>query len=129
MGPFANEAEMHKYLSSAASEHGFKSRAEYEEILLHAKKIEQRPHRITFTNGDFKAHNILVNDAGHLSRFLDWESGGWYPEYWGFATAMRFGRDSWWYQIASWMGGDQYMAELVCDVALNRLTVDSYIGM
>ncbi|KAG5291562.1 phosphotransferase family protein [Histoplasma ohiense] len=102
---------------------------------IRAERIDQHPHRVTFTHGDFKAHNILVNDDGRLSGFLDWESGGWCPEYWEFTTAMRFGRKSWWYQVAMWMGGDQYMKELEleleldADIAVNLLTVDSYIGM
>ncbi|KAK2865486.1 hypothetical protein FQN49_003525 [Arthroderma sp. PD_2] len=129
MGPFVNEKELYEYLFSPASAHGFTSNDEYQETLLQAKKIQERPHRITFTHGDFKAHNILVDDDGHLSGFLDWESAGWYPEYWEFTTAMRFGRDSWWFQVASWIGGDQYSEELSSDVALNQLTVDSYIAM
>ncbi|KAK2761590.1 hypothetical protein FQN54_001418 [Arachnomyces sp. PD_36] len=128
MGPFESEADLHAYLLSPASSHGFKSSEEYEETLSRAKKIRQ-DHRITFTHGDFKAHNILIDDDGHLSGFLDWESAGWCPEYWEFATAMRFGKNSWWYQVASWMGGDQYLEELDADVALNLLTVDSYIAM
>jgi aminoglycoside phosphotransferase (APT) family kinase protein len=86
------------------------------------------PHRIVFTHGDFKTHNILIDDGGRLSGFLDWESAGWCPEYWEFTTAMRFGQHSWWCQVASLLGGDQYLAELECDVAPNSLTVDSYIG-
>lgn len=82
----------------------------------------------TFTHGDFKAHNILIGDDGHLSGFLDWESAGWLPEYWEYTTAMRFGVKSWWYQMASWIGGNQYSRELACDVALNSLAVDSYIA-
>lgn len=128
MGPFENEAELHEYLLSPASTHGFKSTKEYEETLSRARKNQQQPHRITFTHGDFKAHNILVDDDGHLSGFLDWESAGWCPEYWEFTTAMRFGKNSWWYQLASWMGGDQYLEDLDSDVALNLLTVDSYIA-
>ncbi|KZF22517.1 hypothetical protein L228DRAFT_127872 [Xylona heveae TC161] len=128
MGPFANEEEFHDFLLSPASRNGFKSTEEYEKTLEHANEIRKLPHRITFTHGDLKAHNILAGDDGHLSGFLDWESGGWYPEYWDFTTAMRFGRNSWWYQLASWMGGDQYNKELACDIALNRLTVDSYIA-
>lgn len=72
--------------------------------LARANEIRKYAHRITFTHGDLKAYNILVGDDGHLSGFLDWESAGWYPEYWDFTTAMRFGRDSWWYQVASWLG-------------------------
>ena len=47
-----------------------------------------------FTHRDFKAHNILVNADNYLSGFFDWESAGWYSEYWEFTTAMRFGKGS-----------------------------------
>lgn len=129
MGPFSDMRDFYAFLFSPASPHGFDSTADYEEALLCAKKIQQHSHRITFTHGDFKAHNILVDEEGHLSGVLDWESAGWYPEYWEFTTAMRFGKDSWWFQAALWMGGDQYLEELASDVALNLLTADSYIAM
>ncbi|GKZ35830.1 hypothetical protein AbraIFM66950_006628 [Aspergillus brasiliensis] len=111
-----------------ASQHGFNSVDEYNETLATAKRLRQRSYKVKFTHGDFKAHNILINDEGQLAGFLDWESGGWYPEYWEFTTAMRFGRDSWWYQVAKWMGGAEYQEELESDRALNLLTVDSYIA-
>lgn len=129
MGPVENEEQLHEYLLSVASPHGFKSTEDYEQALAKAKRISTMPHRVVFTHGDFKAHNILVDYEGHLSGFLDWESAGWCPEYWEFTTAMRFGKNTWWYQVASTLGGNQYLAELECDVALNSLTVDSYIGM
>lgn len=128
MGPFKDERELHEYLLSAASSHGFTSIEEYKKTLTQARQIISMPHQVVFTHGDFKAHNILVDEEGHLSGFLDWECAGWCPEYWEFTTAMRFGRDSWWFQVASTLGGDQYLAELEYDVALNLLTVDSYIG-
>ena len=128
MGPFTNEVEFHDFLLSPASDHGFDTTAEYTKALAQANEIRKYPHRITFTHGDFKAHNILIGDDGHLSGFLDWESAGWLPEYWEFTTAMRYGAQSWWSQVASWIGGDHYSRELACDVALNSLTVDSYIA-
>lgn len=128
MGPFENEREMHEYLLSAAGSHGFPSKEAYQKTQALARQIIEMPHRVVFTHGDFKAHNILIDEEGHLSGFLDWESAGWCPEYWDFATAMRFGRDSWWYQVASVLGGDHYLAQLECDRALNKLTVDSYIA-
>ena len=128
MGPCETEEELHDYLLAPASSHGFKSEEEYRLTLTKAKKIREIPHRITFTHGDLKAHNILVNEDYRLSGFLDWECAGWCPEYWDFTTAMRFGKDSWWYQAMAISGGDQYMAELEYDRALNNLTVDSYIG-
>ena len=81
MGLFTDEDELHGYLLSPASGHGFSSTAEYIQALERANEIRSYCHRITFTHGDFKAHNILVGDDGHLSGFLDWESAGWYPEY------------------------------------------------
>jgi hypothetical protein len=127
MGPFTDEDELHDYLLSPASGHSFNSTAVYIKTLAQANCIRKYSHRITFTHGDFKAHDILVGDDGHLSAFLDWESAGWYPEYWNFTTALRYGKSSWWGQVAFWIGGDQYNGELVCDIALNSLTVDSYI--
>ncbi|RDW87043.1 Phosphotransferase family protein [Aspergillus mulundensis] len=129
MGPFKNHTEFYDHLFYPASRHGFDSDEEYEEAFLLASRLRQRPYQLKFTHGDFKRHNILVDDDGHLAGFLDWESGGWYPEYWEFTTAMRFGSLGWWYQVASWMGGDQYLDELASDKALNALTVDSYIFM
>ena len=128
MGPFKNEEELHDYLLSPASGHGFTSTAEYIEVLAQANELRKYSHRITFAHGDFKAHNILIGDDGHLSGFLDWESAGWYPEYWDFTTAMRYGKSSWWSQVVLWIGGDKYDRELACDIALNSLTVDSYIA-
>ena len=56
-------------------------------------------HKIVFTHGDFQAKNILVEKLeghGESSRFkltvIDWETSGWYPEYWEFCTAARSGR-------------------------------------
>ncbi|KAI9037603.1 uncharacterized protein KD926_000165 [Aspergillus affinis] len=95
MGPFATEIELHDFLLSPVSGHGIKSTDEYLQKIKHANEIRQYPHLVTFTHGDLKAHNILVGDDGHLSGFIDWESGGWCPEYWEFTTAMRFQRDSW----------------------------------
>ncbi|KAJ5626689.1 hypothetical protein N7528_004116 [Penicillium herquei] len=94
------------------SGHGFDTTEKYLKARAQTNNIRNFQHRITFTHGDFKAHNILVGDDGHLSGFLDWESAGWLPEYWDYTTAMRFGVKTWWFQVASWMGGDEYAQEL-----------------
>ncbi|RAK73768.1 aminoglycoside phosphotransferase family protein [Aspergillus fijiensis CBS 313.89] len=126
MGPFENQTQLHNFLLSPASSHAFKSQAEFEKAMAVARKLDQRRYRMVFTQGDFMAHNILVGDDGHLSGMLDWESAGWYPEYWEYTTAMRFGRDSWWFRAVSWIGGSEYLEELDYDRALNSLTVDTY---
>lgn len=38
-----------------------------------------------------------------ISGLLDWESTGWYPVYWEFTTELRFGKGSWWFQVAPWI--------------------------
>ena len=128
MGPFENEQEMHQYLLSPASPHAFRSEEAFQKTLASAKRLQSMHHRVVFTHGDFKHHNILIDEGGNLAGILDWESAGWCPEYWEFGTAMRFGQGSFWYYISSKLGGERYLAELVCDKDLNRLTVDSYNG-
>jgi hypothetical protein len=100
MCPFAGEDEFHDFLLAPASGHGFETRTEY---------IDLRPH------------NVLVGGDGHLAGFLDWESAGWYPEYWDFYYGDE-GQEGW------WLGGEDYRRELGCDVALSDLTVDSYVA-
>ena len=127
MEPFAHQDEFHDFLLARASAHAFDSAEEYSKTPSRENEIRSYPHRFTVSHGDLIAHNnILVDEHGHLTGFLDWESAGWHPEYWDFTTAMRFGR-SWWFQAVSWMGGPQYLKELASDIAINALTVDSYI--
>ncbi|TPX16285.1 uncharacterized protein E0L32_003934 [Thyridium curvatum] len=44
-----------------------------------------------FTHGDIGPRNILVDEAGHISGLLDWESSGWFPDYWEMAQIIRHG--------------------------------------
>ncbi|KAL9615828.1 MAG: hypothetical protein Q9160_009226 [Pyrenula sp. 1 TL-2023] len=124
--PCDNEQELNEYLISVASGHAFSSQDQYEDKLVRAKRIQAMPHRVMFTHGDLKHHNILFH-KGHISGFVDWESAGWYPEYWEFTTALRFCRKNfWWYDFVSRLGGSEYMEEGECERALTALTVDSY---
>jgi len=42
-----------------------------------------------FTHADFSPENIMVKD-GKITAVIDWEFGGWFPEYWEYAK-MYFG--------------------------------------
>lgn len=44
-----------------------------------------------FTHSDIGPRNILVDEAGHISGLLDWESSGWFPDYWETAQIIRHG--------------------------------------
>ncbi|KAG9227958.1 hypothetical protein BJ875DRAFT_390396, partial [Amylocarpus encephaloides] len=74
-----------------------------------------------------KHHNILVDEEGHITGFLDWESAGWYPEFWEYTTALRFvPKDFWWYKFLMKAGVKRYLEESEYERALTSLTVDSY---
>lgn len=125
-GPFESEAEFNEYLIRASWRGGFSSDEEYNKALNLAKGMEKLTHCILFTHGDLKPHNIMV-EGGKITGFLDWESAGWYPEYWDFTTALRFTRkDLWWYDFVLELGGGMYLAELDCEYALTLLTSASY---
>ncbi|KAF1958004.1 kinase-like protein [Byssothecium circinans] len=127
VGPCESESEFNDHLFSAVSGHSFESRDEFEEKVAVAKRLQSMRHAIVFTHGDLKHHNIMAHN-GHVSGFLDWESAGWYPEYWEFTTPLRFGsRDFWWNGLVSRLGGSKYLAELESEKALVPLTVDAWV--
>lgn len=59
-------------------------------------------HRVVMTHGDLHPRNIMVKwitsgpDVGPsdgnkelvVTSLIDWEMGGWYPEYWEFVKAV-----------------------------------------
>ena len=54
----------------------------------------QGPNQIVFTHGDLQPKNIMLhrvtNSDGSTSldlKLIDWETSGWYPEYWEFCNA------------------------------------------
>ncbi|KAG9233424.1 hypothetical protein BJ875DRAFT_464182 [Amylocarpus encephaloides] len=42
-----------------------------------------------FTHGSVAPRNIMVGETNHITGILDWESAGWYPDYWEYANIMR----------------------------------------
>lgn len=125
-GPFESEEEFNEYLIRPSWSGGFSSDAAYHDALSLAKGMDKMAHRIVFAHGDLKPHNILV-DEGRITGFLDWESAGWYPDYWDFTTPLRFTReDFWWYNFVIELGGGLYLPELGCERALTSLTSASY---
>lgn len=127
IGPFESEKELNDYLLAVASSHSFKSPKEFQSAIEVARKMYDLPHQVVFTHGDFFLHNILVHD-GHVSGFIDWESAGWYPEYWEFTTPLRWpSRDPEGGALFMRLGGERYTKELEAEKALITLTVDSWI--
>lgn len=126
VGPCESESELNDHLFSSLSEHSFDTREMFNEKVAVVSKLRSMRHKVVFTHGDLRHHNIMFYN-GHISGFLDWESAGWYPEYWEFTTPLRFGpMNFWWNALVLRLGGSKYLAELESEKALVPLTVDAW---
>ncbi|KND86831.1 hypothetical protein TOPH_08505 [Tolypocladium ophioglossoides CBS 100239] len=90
-GPFDseskfNDALVQKYLYKSGLDH----KADYYRRVL---PLVLRNHNIVFTHGDLQRKNIILREDG-VAVVIDWETAGWYPEYWEYALAM-FACGSW----------------------------------
>ncbi len=124
--PCESESEFNEQLISTASKSNFPLRDVFEQKPASVKRLHSVPHSIVFTHGDLKHHNIMVHN-GYVSRFIDWGSTGWYPDYWEYTTALRFCQKGfWWYKFVSQLTGSEFTEEMESEQAFTALTVDSY---
>jgi hypothetical protein len=56
--------------------------------------------RSVFTHADIAPRNVMVDEQNSVTGILDWESAGWYPEYWEYAQIMR---PAFWGDWSVWM--------------------------
>ncbi|RYP70742.1 hypothetical protein DL771_005237 [Monosporascus sp. 5C6A] len=75
-------------IPGTASPHSFRSSEGFDSVVAIAKGMQDMLHPIVSTHGDFVTHNVLVHD-GRVSGFIDWDSAGWYSDYWVVTTALR----------------------------------------
>ncbi|KAI0139091.1 kinase-like protein [Hypoxylon sp. NC0597] len=79
IGPFSTEDEFNQILRSP-----------------HIPDVVHRSgHKIVFTHGDINMRNILVDKNGRLSGIVDWETAGWYPDYWEYTKARYVTKLKW----------------------------------
>lgn len=86
-GPFKDITEFHTYLRRGLPVDGVWSNVP--EVV----KVHQRPsshYAIKFCHADFSPENIMVDEEGKVTAIIDWEFGGWYPEYWEY-TKIYYG--------------------------------------
>lgn len=84
-GPFDTEREFNDWILDDLMP-GLPAPLEYR-----AKRALVDGHEIVFTHADFSARNILVDENCRVIAVLDWESSGWYPEWWEYFTAYMDG--------------------------------------
>jgi aminoglycoside phosphotransferase (APT) family kinase protein len=75
-GPFRSETELNKTLR-----HQFIGG-----MVEHIDRVHAIQHDISFTHADLSHRNVLMKD-GKIVGIVDWETAGWYPEYWEYAKA------------------------------------------
>jgi hypothetical protein len=96
-------------------------------------------HRIVFTHGDFHPRNIMVIDMHdphaavgptsdtdiEVSGIIDWDTSGFYPEYWEELKALNTGSpydpSDWWEHLPPCMLGHEK------DVVLDKLIETSVL--
>ncbi|KAI1254016.1 hypothetical protein MGN70_004411 [Eutypa lata] len=84
-GPFDSEeqlnnalVEKHIYNSSLRQKTQFYSRV---------LPMVLQGHKPVFTHGDFQKKNVVIAENG-TPVLIDWETAGWFPEYWEYALSM-----------------------------------------
>ncbi|KAJ5542128.1 hypothetical protein N7461_008131 [Penicillium sp. DV-2018c] len=69
----------------------------YENSLL---DMLPRSERSVFTHADIAPRNVMVDEQEKITGILDWESAGWYPDYWEYAQILR---PAFWGDWSTWM--------------------------
>jgi hypothetical protein len=49
-----------------------------------------RSNESVFTHGDLAPRNLIVDENCRITGVLDWESSGWFPDYWEYAQIMKW---------------------------------------
>ena len=83
-GPFETHDNFHRFLRRGIDNEKHPNPAIGDIIRAHRSKL----YRTVFTHGDLAPRNILVRD-GKIVGIVDWETSGWFPEYWEYTRAWE----------------------------------------
>ena len=134
IGPYNTEAEFNEQLIECSRRHNQYHREKftreewggtYDDFQARAATLHGVKHPIKFTQGDLTMHNVMVTYSGHLSAIIDWESAGWYPDYWEIATGTRFFEEGfWWREVLKQAMEKDFEKDIKNDQAVRTLTGD-----
>ncbi|KAF8148201.1 kinase-like domain-containing protein [Crassisporium funariophilum] len=82
-GPFKSHDDFHRYLRINFSLDDFQKLPESNEVMI----AHRQQYTTKLTHGDLAPRNILVKMDGTVTAILDWDSAGWFPEYWEYTKA------------------------------------------
>ena len=108
-GPFDNESKFNQFLLNQMIS---------STPLLHREAMEcamRGEHEIVFCHADLNLRNIVVKE-GKIVALLDWETAGWYPNYWEYVKfCFASCHDKEWHDLGHTMFPRTYPEELVRD--------------
>ncbi|KAL4946372.1 hypothetical protein BDV06DRAFT_136956 [Aspergillus oleicola] len=113
-GPFQKHEEFHSFLRrNLALEYSTASFGQ------EVTDCHSRQYRSCFTHADICARNIIIEN-GKVAAIIDWETAGWYPEYWEYTKAhfVRLEMSDWYEGLESLL--HRYDDELKAERALWR---------
>ena len=110
--PILTESQFNAFLVSLLKN----QQSEY--IAMLASSL-QTDHKIVLTHGDLHPRNVIVRD-GSVVGLIDWEAGGWYPEYWEYVKGLNNVEEvkDWWRYLIRIVG--DYSSEWSVDVLIDR---------
>ena len=112
-GPFENHEQFHTFLRAGHPLELFdRTDSEWMGLVHHT---HSQKYVSKFTHGDLAPRNIMCKRDGTITCILDWETSGWFPEYWEYTKAHYAPRcdENWVSQIGSITG--EYPEELACE--------------
>ncbi|KAK4234691.1 kinase-like domain-containing protein [Achaetomium macrosporum] len=118
-GPFHTTAEFHTYLR-------FGEPLEYwthEQAVMDVHGRPEGRYKVLFAHADLAPRNIMVDPKkGKITGIIDWEFGGWYPEYWEYIKMFYCGvrpyQERWFAAIAREPGIEKYELERKAEEAI-----------
>ena len=86
-GPFQSHDDFHQFLRGGDVGIPMES---FQTMRGIEKVVHSHCHHYAtkFTHGDFAPRNIMVKRDGTITAIIDWDSAGWFPEYWEYTKAM-----------------------------------------
>lgn len=113
-GPFTSHEGFHSYLRANVPIEDCN-----EVIGPEVTECHTRHYRSCFSHADVAPRNIMV-DNGKVSAIVDWQFGGWYPEYWEYTKAHygQIDRPEWYDGLENAM--ERYDDELRAEQTLWR---------
>jgi aminoglycoside phosphotransferase len=98
-GPFEREQDFNQFRLSQMLD---------VKLMARAAALQNSGHKFVLTHGDLSDRNIMVHN-GKITGIIDWEYGGFYPEYWEYVAAqLNGGHDDVWRRVLNEVLEDKY---------------------